>query len=180
MKKSKAAISCALILSGSILFSSCIGSFGLFNHILVWNQNVKDKYVNELVFIALQPVYAACYMADILVLNSIEFWTGTSPLAKVGEVKKVKGENGTYLVERLKDGYSISKDGKNTKLTFEEKTQTWNATADGVTTTLLKMKKDGTAQLYLPAGNSINVTLDAKGLVAARQATTDKTYFAAR
>lgn len=182
MKKSKMSIAFAMILGGSIMFSSCVGSFSLFNKLSSWNQNVSDKYVNEVVFLALHivPVYEVCYMADALVINSIEFWTGSNPVAKVGDVKKVKGENGDYTVETLKNGYSISKDGKNMKLLFNEESQTWNVVSEGVSKELMKMKKDGTVQLYLPNGGSMNVTLDAKGLVAARQATMNNTYYAAR
>ncbi len=106
MKRGKV-IAFTMILSGSVVLSSCVGSFSLFNRLVAWNQNVNDKFVNEVVFLALNivPVYGVCYVADALVINSIEFWTGTNPMAKVGEVKKVKGENGDYMVETLKNGY---------------------------------------------------------------------------
>ena len=47
MKKSKTFLVCAT-LSGSVLFSSCIGSFGLWNSLKDWNQGVSNKFVNEL------------------------------------------------------------------------------------------------------------------------------------
>lgn len=51
MKKSKTFLVCAT-LSGSVLFSSCIGSFGLWNSLKDWNQGVSNKFVNELIFLA--------------------------------------------------------------------------------------------------------------------------------
>ena len=180
MKKNRLAITCTLIFSGSILFSSCVGSFSLFNRFSAWNQNVSNKFVNELIFIVLQPVYAVCYMADAVVLNTIEFWTGSNPTANIGEIKKVKGENGEYLVERLENGYSITKDKKSMKLLFNETSQVWSMEAEGVTTPLFMMKKDGTADLFLPSGNSINITMDSKGLYAARQAVAGNIFFASR
>ena len=39
MKKSKLTL-VAVVLSGSLLFSSCVGSFGLFNRLSSWNQGV--------------------------------------------------------------------------------------------------------------------------------------------
>lgn len=182
MKRSKKTIALAMIMSGSIMFSSCVGSFTLFNKLVSWNQNVSDKFVNEVVFLALNivPVYEVCYLADALVINSIEFWSGSNPLAKVGEVKKVKGKNGDYTVETLKNGYSITKDGKSMELLFNEESQVWSVVSDGVSSELMKMKKDGTVQLYLPNGGSMNVTLDAQGLVAARQATMSNAFFAAK
>ena len=90
MKKGKLTL-VAAILSGSLLFSSCVGSFGLFNRLSSWNQGVGTKFVNELVFLAFNivPVYGVAYLADALVINSIEFWSGSNPMANVGDVKKV-------------------------------------------------------------------------------------------
>ena len=80
------------ILSGSLLFSSCIGSFGLWNNLKSWNQGIGNKFVNEIVFLAFHivPVYEVAYLADILVLNSIEFWSGSNPVAEVGTIKTVR------------------------------------------------------------------------------------------
>ena len=39
---------------------------------------------------------------------------------------------------------------------------------------------DGTADLFLPNGEKMNVTLDAQGMMAARQATMSNLMFAAR
>ena len=75
MKRGKLTL-VAVVLSGSLLFSSCVGSFSLFNRLSSWNQSVGNKFVNELVFLAFNivPVYGVAYLADALVINSIEFW----------------------------------------------------------------------------------------------------------
>ena len=85
MKKNRLTLVAAIFLSGTILFSSCVGSFGLFNRISSWNQSIGTKFVNELVFLALNivPVYGVAYLADALVINSIEFWSGTNTMANV-------------------------------------------------------------------------------------------------
>lgn len=185
MKKGKFTLTCVYLLSGSILFSSCIGSFSLFNRLLDWNHNIGDKFVNELVFVAINivPVYAVAGLADLLVINSIEFWSGNNPVAaNAGDVKKVKGENGDYIVETTEDGYAISKEGseESMELVFNKDTNTWSVVAEGVNTELVKINNDGTADLYLPTGESMNVTMDAQGLMAARQATMSSCFFAAR
>lgn len=184
MKKNRLTLVAAIFLSGIILFSSCVGSFGLFNRISSWNQSIGTKFVNELVFLALNivPVYGVAYLADALVINSIEFWSGTNPMANVGDVKKVKGENGDYLVKTLENGYSITKEGEDSamELIYNKEANTWNVVADGVSTELLKMNNDGTAEMNLPNGDKMNVTLDAQGMMAARQATMSGLFFAAR
>ena len=42
MKRGKLTL-VAVVLSGSLLFSSCVGSFGLFNRLSSWNQSVGNK-----------------------------------------------------------------------------------------------------------------------------------------
>lgn len=174
----------AVMLSGSLLFSSCIGSFGLFNRLNSWNQSVGTKFVNELVFLAFNilPVYGVAYFADALVINSIEFWSGSNPMANVGDVKKVKGENGNYLVKTLENGYSITKEGETASmdLIYDKEANTWNVVANGESAELIKMNNNGTADLFLPNGEKMNVTLDAQGMMAARQAVTSDFMFAAR
>ena len=120
MKKRLIPAVCTM-LSISILSTSCIGSFPLFHKIHSWNEGVSNsKFVNELVFICFHiiPVYEVCYLADGLIFNSIEFWSGKSPIAKVGEKKTLEGNNGDvyislftksfkdYLVERAVRNYS--------------------------------------------------------------------------
>ena len=55
MKREKLTL-VAVLLSGSLLFSSCVGSFGLFNRLSSWNQSIGSKFVNELVFLGLRSV----------------------------------------------------------------------------------------------------------------------------
>ena len=101
MKKKSLTLLLATTVASSILFSSCIGSFGLTNKLLTWNRSIDSKFVNELVFIAfwIVPVYEISALADVLVINSIEFWSGSNPVADVGNVKTIDGKDGVYTVE---------------------------------------------------------------------------------
>ena len=184
MKKFNLKLAATVMVCGAFLFSSCIGSFGLHSKLLNWNQGIGNKFVNELVFLAFNiiPVYGVCYLADALVINSIEFWSGSNPMASVGDVKKVKGENGNYLVETLENGYSITKEGETAsmELIYDKDLNTWNVVADGGSTELLQMNNAGTAPMTLSNGEEMTVTLDAQGISAARQATMVNTYYAAR
>ena len=184
MKKSNLNLAATVLICGSFMFSSCVGSFALHRKLVDWNQGISSKFVNELVYLACNiiPVYPICYLADALVINSIEFWSGSNPIASIGDVKKVKGENGNYLVKTLENGYSIQKEGETTamELVYDQEQNTWNVVAEGVSTELLQMNGNGTAQMALPNGEAMNVTLDAQGVAAARQATMIDTYYAAR
>ena len=95
---------------GTMTLSSCIGSFCLTNNVLDWNKRATDnKFVNELIFIVISPAYAVCSVADLFVLNSIEFWTGEKVIANVGKTKDVMGKDGRmYAIKTLKNGYEIT------------------------------------------------------------------------
>ena len=79
MQKFNLKLAATVMICGAFLFSSCIGSFGLHTKLRQWNEGISNKFVNELVFLAFNiiPVYGVCYLADALVINSIEFWSGS-------------------------------------------------------------------------------------------------------
>lgn len=184
MRKFKISVAC-LILSCSIICSSCIGSFGLWSSLKDWNNNIGNKFVNEIVFLAFHivPVYEVAYLADIIVLNSIEFWSGANPLAEnIGTVKTVKGENGEYLVRINENGYTILKKGEENKpldLIYNKDNNTWNASTNGQTFELITMNDDGTITFKQQDGTPITVSPDLQGIISARQ-TSSQSVFAAR
>ncbi|MBO5026007.1 MAG: DUF3332 domain-containing protein [Bacteroidaceae bacterium] len=161
----------------SILCSSCIGSFPVFNSVAAWNRGIsKDKFVNELVFICLHiiPVYEVCYLADGLVFNSIEFWSNKSgaAVAKVGETKRMKGSNGDiFAITRTKKGYTIIDETRDAecKLIFDEKKKTWNAELDGKRYELMTMNDDGSITLNMHNGRTLTVNPDIYGVELAQQ-----------
>ena len=178
MKKKGLTLLVATTLASSVLFSSCIGSFGLTNKLLDWNRNIDSKFVNELVFIA----FWISALADILVLNSIEFWSGNNPVADAGTVKTIEGKDGVYTVETKTDGYHIQKEGeeKAIDLVFDETDKSWSVEADGETTKLLKFKDNDEVVMYLPDGKEMNVELNQAGVLAFRQVAEGYSFYAAK
>ena len=184
MKKKSLTLLLATTVASSILFSSCIGSFGLTNKLLTWNRSIDSKFVNELVFIAfwIVPVYEISALADVLVINSIEFWSGSNPVADVGNVKTIDGKDGVYTVETKVDGYHIQKEGdeKALDLVFNEADQSWNVEADGESTKLLKFNGNDEVVMYLPDGKEMNVELSQSGVLAFQQVANGYSYYAAK
>lgn len=182
MRKSKSMMVCA-VLAGSILFTSCIGSFKLWNNLKDWNQGVGNKFVNELVFIALHivPVYEIAYLADVIVFNSIEFWSGSNPVAS-NETKEIKGENGDYLVTSNENGYTITnkEDNQSMDLVYNKENKTWNAVTETENIELVKMNDNGTVSINMQNGTSMTVMPDMQGVAAARAASGSTSFFAAR
>ncbi len=132
MKKIKKVFSVGL-LSAVFLLSSCIGSFNLTRTVLDWNRSVGDKFVNELVFLALNivPVYSVAVFVDAVVLNTIEFWTDENPMTmKAGEKQEkiVEIDGKTYQLTSEKYKMTIEELGENkaaTELVFREIDQSW-------------------------------------------------------
>ena len=118
MKKKSLTLAVAATLAASMTFSSCIGSFGLTNKLLSWNQSINSKFVNELVFIAFHiiPVYEITILSDILVLNSIEFWSGNSPVADAGKTQNVKLKTESTPLKRRLMAITLKKQEKKTRL----------------------------------------------------------------
>ncbi len=174
MRKRSLTIACA-IMAACVLFTSCIGSFRTFNKVNAWNQGIsKSKFVNELVFVCFHiiPVYEVVYLADILVFNSIEFWSGDNPISKAGEVKRMKGSNGDmFAITSTKDGYKIVDETRNCecKLVYNKKAKTWNAEVDGKLYELMTVNDDGSLTLNI-GGMHLTTTPDAAGVELAMEA----------
>lgn len=184
MKKKGLTLLVASTLASSVLFSSCIGSFSLTNKLLDWNKNIDSKFVNELVFIVfwIIPVYEVAALGDILVFNSIEFWSGDNPVADAGSVKTIDTKNGTYTVETKTDGYHIQKEGeeKAVDLVFNKADQSWSIEADGTATKLLQFKGSDEVVMFLPDGKEMNVELNQAGVLAFRQVAEGYSFYAAK
>lgn len=108
-----------IALAATLLLSSCIGSFRLTNKCYDWNTSIGDKWINELVFIGLNilPVYEITFLADGIVFNLIEFWTGSNPVSSKTEV--INTENGKVLVQADENGYTITKGDETVQLINE-------------------------------------------------------------
>lgn len=172
----------ACLMAGCVLLSSCVGSFSMFNRLAKWNKKAtKYKFLNELIFIVISPAYVFCGLADVLVLNSIEFWTGENPMASnVGKTKKVKGEDGNiYNVKYLAEGYEITgPDGKVYVLTHDSNTDSWWMEVDGEKKELFSFNHDGTVKAALPDGSMMDVAMNEGGLFQLRMAVNGGTSWA--
>jgi hypothetical protein len=89
--------------------SGCFGSFNLTRKLYGWNKGVSDeKFVRELVFLGLNvvPVYSIAGLIDVIVTNSIEFWTGKNPVDMSGTIR-VDSTTKVRKVAVAKDGLRI-------------------------------------------------------------------------
>ena len=63
--------------------TGCFGNFVLTRKLYDFNSSLGDKWVNTIVMWAamILPVYWFAAAIDVMILNLIEFWTGSNPLA---------------------------------------------------------------------------------------------------
>ena len=75
------------LVAAAMLASGCYGPFYLTRKVWKWNGEVSDnKWVVELVYLLtahLIPVYGIAGLADAVIFNSVEFWTGDNPIKNV-------------------------------------------------------------------------------------------------
>lgn len=178
MKKMYLSVAVVMTIVSSLMMSSCIGSFALTNKLLDWNKRIGDKFVNELVFFAfwIIPVYEVSALADILVINSIEFWSGSNPVAC--GTKVIDGEDGRYLVECDGKGYNIKSenDGSIVRLDFNEDEKSWSVTSNGETHTFMTFVDDTHVKMVTPQGDYQIVELSQAGVFAYQQIATSNHF----
>jgi len=82
VKKSKT-LAAALLSLG--LFASCLGPNRLFNQLHSWNESAtEDSWANVGIFVVFNviPLYPLAYAGDIVLFNSIEWWSGSNPVER--------------------------------------------------------------------------------------------------
>ncbi len=182
MKKNYLSVAIVIALAASMVSTSCIGSFSLTNKLLSWNNTIDNKFINELVFFAfwIIPVYEVSALADVLVFNSIEFWSGNNPVA-CGK-KVIDGQDGRYIVECDKTGYTITSenDGSVVRLDFDDSDRSWSVSANGGESYKLMTFIDDThVEMIAPDGTMQPVELSHDGVLAYQSIATG-TMFARR
>ena len=108
MKKGIVTLLCASM----IVLSGCYGSNACFEKLHKWNGTLGNKWLNSIVHFILFifGIYGICWgLIDGLVLNTVEFWTGSNPLAsgdsyyekdaQGNEIAAVKNADGSMTVE---------------------------------------------------------------------------------
>ena len=110
-------------------FTGCNGQYVLWNKAHPFFSNLGGKWVGAVVnwICWIIPVYEICFIGDIIILNVIEFWSGSNPMAlntfeqtdeNGTRITAVKNDNGTLSltiteVSGLTSEYLLERDGNN-------------------------------------------------------------------
>lgn len=173
MKKKQLIVATVVALSASMMMQSCIGSFALFNKVKNWNEHVGDKFVNEIVFVAMWilPVYELCFAADLFILNSIEFWSGENPALAQADAQVIDGKDAKYLVARNEGGYTITNLNTKqvTRFNFNAQDNSWSLENNGEEVKLFTFVDDTHIDVITRDGSYTRVELSQPGVLAYQQ-----------
>ncbi len=67
--------------------SGCLGPDHAYASIKQWNADLSDQdWINEIVYLGLNiiPVYPIALLADVVVFNTIGYWSGENPINDPG------------------------------------------------------------------------------------------------
>lgn len=173
MRKNTLTVAIVCAMMGSVMLPSCIGSFTLTNKLLAWNKQISNKFVNELVFFAfwVLPVYEVTALADLLVINSIEFWSGNNPLE--ASQKTIDTEHGVYYLLADENGYKVTTpDGNVMNFEFDKESNSWNFSFNGGDKTeFLRRIDDNHVLVKNSIGEFVDVELSRDGVDSYIQST---------
>jgi len=96
-----------LMATGIATFQGCYGSFALTKKVYKFNGSIGNKWLKSLLFwgMMILPVYELSGTVDIIVLNLLEFWTGSNPVAAAQDHMDKTYADGTRVqADRLSDG----------------------------------------------------------------------------
>ena len=80
MKSSKVKVAVIAALGVSTL-TGCMGQMATTGLVTKFNlEAVDNRYGREGLFVLLSPVYGIASVADLFIVNAVEFWTGTNPI----------------------------------------------------------------------------------------------------
>jgi hypothetical protein len=87
--------------------AGCFGNFAATRKVYEFNGSFGDKWMNQIMFWVLTfvPAYEIAAFADVVLFNTIEFWTGSNPVAMGPNDEVIK---------------YASQDGKNLKITIRQ------------------------------------------------------------
>ena len=88
MRRTLNVISVAMAMQ--LLLAGCYGPFNLTRRLYRWNGQIAGKWEKEFMFLILAyvPVYGITVLADGIVFNSMEFWTGRNPVDPPGVAQR--------------------------------------------------------------------------------------------
>jgi len=149
---------------------NCNGGFVATRKIYNWNHNLGNKWVQSIVMwlMIIVPVYpVVMVIGDFIILNALEFWTGSNPLAmkpgesetqlvhKDGKEYEITARQNQFEIREIADG----KRGEPAYLTFRPVENAWYAETKGKSAKVSELTEEGKVKLFHPDGRVAEVNL---------------------
>ena len=138
----KIIISLVLLSLLTVSMAGCFGNFSLTRKVYTWNASLGNKVVESLVMwvFMIIPVYQVVGFVDVAILNLIEFWTDTNPLAMNEtdvEIRQYATEDTVYEVVTTQNRYDVF-DTQNAEnhfaFVFDSVNMAWNLEINNTST----------------------------------------------
>jgi hypothetical protein len=161
MRKSLRLVAVVLMLFMAFgVFMSCYGTYTLTHKVHRWNGTLGNKWVKTIVHIIFYfplPIYEICWLVDFLILNTIEFWVGSNPLAMAPgdkEVQIVESNHEKYQITATMNRFDVvqltgEKAGQTASLVYDPDTGSWYAESAVQKVHIAEMDKRNPDVLYL-------------------------------
>ncbi len=136
MKISKSFRVIALILIVStfcMATASCMGRFELTRRLYLWNLDM-NKWLASIVLLVfiIIPVYGFAILIDWIILNVVEFYTGSNPLAANEPVTRTVNIDGTQMTMTMYPGEDMNIDIASVDQNGNTKNMTVRTTEEGL------------------------------------------------
>jgi hypothetical protein len=172
MKKLKMSVMAASLLFASFLQTGCFGEFSLTRKIYeihkgIGGDDISGRFLRTLLMYVGGIVYGVGMAIDAYILNLIEFWTGSNPLAMApGEVETqtILRDGITYEMKATQNRFDITaldgaKAGETTSLVFNAETKEWNQVKNNMFTPLVKISDDNQTALMFNGNTMTSVNI---------------------
>jgi hypothetical protein len=99
----------ALAAAFAVGSAGCYGKWGATRAVYKWNGEVSNKYARSALTWALMiiPVYPVAGALDFLILNPIEFWSGSNPIS-LEDRRRLLEQGGEWRLDEQPDGTVVA------------------------------------------------------------------------
>lgn len=174
----KRIVACLVLAAFMTVNTGCYGNFSLIKKVYKWNGSLGNKFVQTIVFWAFNiiPVYDVCGFIDVCILNVIQFWAGSNPVALNSDTesqKTVENNGKVYNVTMGKGMITIAETkgpdvGKKISLTYKNDAAAWYL-SDGKTTQMVASfdpQPLNKVNLIYPDGRVVSKSMDTNDPIA--------------
>ncbi len=143
--------------------AGCFGNFAATRKVYTFNENFGDKWMNQIMFYVLSwiPVYGIASFADVVLFNTIEFWTGNNPMAmgENEEVIKYATHDGKDLKIIIRQNEvmleDMTKPGEEIALRYKPFEKSWYMENEEGAVKIATLK-DGSAEFFTQSGKVVS------------------------